>query len=40
MIFPIFLVIFDKVELFVILSQLFEYSHSIRLLESNEYKYE
>ena len=40
MTFPVFLMIFDKVELFGIRSQLFEYSNSIRLLKSNEYKYE
>ena len=32
--------IFDKVELFGIWSQLFEYSNSICLLKSNEYEYE
>ena len=40
MIFPVFLIIFDKVELFGIRSQLFEYSNSIRFLKSNEYEYE
>ena len=39
-IFPVFLIIFDKVELFGIQSQLFEYSNSIRFLKSNEYEYE
>ena len=39
MIFPVFLMIFDKVELFGIQSQLFEYSNSICLLKSNEYEY-
>ena len=32
--------IFDKVELFSIRGQLFEYSNSIRFLKSNEYEYE
>ena len=40
MIFPVFLMIFDKVELFGIQSQLLKYSNSISLLKSNEYKNE
>ena len=39
MIFPVFLMIFDKVELFGIRSQLFKYSNSIRFLKSNKYEY-
>ena len=38
--FQVFLMFFNKVELFGIRSQLFEYLNSIRLLKSNEYEYE
>ena len=40
MIFPVFLMIFDEVELFGIRRQLFEYSNSLCLLKSNEYEFE
>ena len=40
MIFPVFLMIFNKVELFSIQSQLFEYLNSICVLKLNKYKYE